>query len=675
MLSKYIKINLLLLLVGSLCSTNLSAQCNKLVWSDEFNGSGLPSSTNWGYDLGQNGWGNNEVQNYTNSLTNVRQENGNLIIEAVKSGNTWTSARVKSQARKSFKYGKIVFRAKLPTGVGTWPALWMLGDNIGSVGWPACGEIDIMEHVGKNQNVIQAALHNPSSFGDTQNKGSKTISTASTEFHEYSVSWNAERMIFAVDDIPYYTYKPAVKTAANWPYDANQFIIMNIAMGGNFGGPTIDPALTSAKMEIDYVRVYEERTEPFITGPKFLYENQLNIQYDAPDYGAGVSYTWTAPQDAVITAGQGTKSITVNWGPSDGALQLTLGGETGCAQNSTSINVTTIVEPEGLFYNLENFATSTLPGWSKNDTGITLQAVEEGLLVNFSVNALKYIQYEMPKAIDLTNYGILKIPISVPASSTIPNLLFTFRDGDGNETISTNFEIKISKNDGKPYLYTYNFDGQWALNNPAVNPSFIKYLRIYVLPGAGTYQVGEIKVYNSKTVPTAPTDILAEITGDGEIALTWTDNTNATSFNLYKTTNLETSFAKVKGGIKPSEVPYTIIPTEAISYYKVTGVNANGESPLSDMVEVVANITDTEKPNKHLISVYPNPCTGRFFIQTNGQPIKGLKIFDSMGRVQKVDLMNDGDLLIVDLKTVTSGSYFVFLQQENKSLLAKVIVK
>ncbi len=241
-----------------LISTPGLCQCpDVLIWSDEFNGTGPLSSTTWGYDLGQSGWGNNEIQNYTSNPANVRQEGGSLIIEALKSGSTWTSARVKTQNKKTFTYGKIVFRAKLPSGSGTWPALWALGNNISSVGWPACGEIDIMEHVGKNQNVVQAALHTPSSSGNTVNKGSVTVNTVSTAFHEFAVSWNADRMIFSVDNIPYYTYNPSPKTASNWPFNADQFLIMNIAMGGNLGGPAIDPAITVARMEVDYVRVYQ----------------------------------------------------------------------------------------------------------------------------------------------------------------------------------------------------------------------------------------------------------------------------------------------------------------------------------------------------------------------------------------------------------------------------------
>lgn len=557
-------LGLLLLILFSSPLAGLS-QCQVLVWSDEFNDTGSPNSAFWGYDLGASGWGNQEIQNYTSSITNARQENGVLIIDAIKSGNNWTSARLKTQNKISFKYGKIVFRAKLPTGVGTWPALWMLGDNITSVGWPACGEIDIMEHVGRNQNVIQAALHNPSSYGNTQNKGSIINNTASTEFHEYAVSWNADRMIFYVDDVPYYTYSPNSKNVSNWPYDANHFIIMNIAIGGTFGG-TVDPALTSARMEIDYVRVYEERTEPLIEGASNVFQNQQNLVYTAPDYGNDVVYTWSVPNDATLVNGQGTREIEVNWGESDGQISLSLTGETGCTTNYTSLNISTVIDPTGLKYTLENFINSELPGWTKNDNGIQFQAQNNQLDVTYQISSLKFIQYEFPRAVHTSDYGILKIPIKVPAGSNASKLIITFRDAAGNETIATNFEIDIQKKDGNFYTYSYNFNDLWSLNNPAVNDDAIKSLRIYMLAGNGTYSIGPPALYQSKTLPDPPSELTAEINTSGEIQLRWSNESSATGYNLYYSTTETGEFQKIKSSIGTHEIPFVITPSEAVNY-------------------------------------------------------------------------------------------------------------
>jgi len=230
-----------------------------LVWADEFNTNGSPDNTKWGYDLGAGGWGNNESEYYTDRSENVIVEGGFLKITAKKEdyqGSQYTSARILTAGKFDFKYGKIEVKAKLPGGGGTWPAIWMLGASINDVGWPASGEIDIMEHAGNRQGTIQSALHTPSSSGDTTNRGSQMISTVSTEFHVYSVEWTSDYMKFSVDGVVHYTYNPPSKNSSTWPFDANQFIILNVAMGGSFGG-VIDPAFTSSTMEVDYVRVYQ----------------------------------------------------------------------------------------------------------------------------------------------------------------------------------------------------------------------------------------------------------------------------------------------------------------------------------------------------------------------------------------------------------------------------------
>lgn len=232
-----------------------------LIFSDEFDTPGSPNANKWTYDIGtgQGGWGNNESQYYTNRTDNVVIANGILKITAKKEnfqGAEYTSTRMKTQGKFDFQYGKVEVKAKLPIGVGTWPAIWMLGSNITTVGWPACGEVDIMEHVGRDQGKIQSAMHTPSSFGNTVNLGSQNLDDVSTAFHVYAVEWTSEKMVFSVDGNVHYTYNPSTKNSSTWPFDAKQFLILNVAMGGTFGG-AIDSAFTQSSMEIDYVRIYQ----------------------------------------------------------------------------------------------------------------------------------------------------------------------------------------------------------------------------------------------------------------------------------------------------------------------------------------------------------------------------------------------------------------------------------
>ncbi len=226
-----------------------------LLWSDEFNINGAPDASKWGYDLGGGGWGNAELQYYTNRPENVIVQNGVLRINLIKeifSGSNYTSTRMLSKGKFIFKYGVVEARAKLPAGGGTWPAIWMLGDNINTVGWPACGEIDIMEHKGNDLNRIYGTLHYPGRSGGSADGNTKVISNASTEFHIYKVEWTAAAIKIYVDDVLFHT----VVNSNAIPFNHNFFLILNVAMGGTFGG-AVDPAFTNASMEVDYVRVYQ----------------------------------------------------------------------------------------------------------------------------------------------------------------------------------------------------------------------------------------------------------------------------------------------------------------------------------------------------------------------------------------------------------------------------------
>lgn len=226
-----------------------------LVFSDEFNTDGVPDPSKWGYDLGAGGWGNNESQHYTNSATNVIVQGGNLKITAKAesfSGSNYTSARLKTENKFEFTYGKVEVKAKLPVGGGTWPAIWMLGENHATVGWPACGEIDIMEYVGNNPDVVLSTLHFPGNSGGNGVTGSTTVTGASSQFHVYKTIWSPTTINFYVDDQLFHS----MPNNSTIPFNNDFFLILNVAMGGNLGG-AISPSFTESAMEIDYVRIYQ----------------------------------------------------------------------------------------------------------------------------------------------------------------------------------------------------------------------------------------------------------------------------------------------------------------------------------------------------------------------------------------------------------------------------------
>jgi len=248
---------------------SVSTSFKKLVWSDEFEVAGAPNTKLWNYDLGDGcpevcGWGNNELEYYTSDSKNVRVESGKLIIEAhreEKGGKHYTSTRIVSKQKGDWLYGRLEISARLPRGKGTWPAIWMLSTDWKYGGWPASGEIDIMENVGYDPGVIHGTIHTETynhSKG-TQKEGKITVSDAQDKFHLYAVEWSADKMDFFVDGKKYHTVtRTPSEDFKGWPFDQRFHLIMNVAVGGNWGGAQgVDESIWPQRMEVEFVRVYQ----------------------------------------------------------------------------------------------------------------------------------------------------------------------------------------------------------------------------------------------------------------------------------------------------------------------------------------------------------------------------------------------------------------------------------
>ena len=231
-----------------------------LVWSDEFDGESIDLS-HWTYDLGASGWGNQELQNYTSDSENSYVNDGNLFIVARENGIHYTSARMKSIGLQEFQYGRIDVRAILPKGQGIWPAIWMLGANYPTVGWPACGEIDIMELIGSSPNTVHGTIHYGADWTQHNYTGSGTsipwTETFSDEFHVFSIDWDENGITWLLDDQPFYTIDNAVTGSQPYPFDNPFFFIMNIAVGGQWPGYPDATTEFPQFMAVDYVRVFQ----------------------------------------------------------------------------------------------------------------------------------------------------------------------------------------------------------------------------------------------------------------------------------------------------------------------------------------------------------------------------------------------------------------------------------
>lgn len=235
----------------------------KMVWNDEFNYSGLPDTSKWNYDVGGHGWGNNELQFYTaNRLENARVSSGKLIIEAHKESwdnKAYTSARLVTKGKGDWQYGRIEVKAKIPHGLGTWPAIWMLGSTT-PLKWPDDGEIDIMEHVGYDQGRIHASVHckKYNHVIGTQKTTQIMVPDCSNSFHVYFTEWNKDKVEIGMDGKVYFSFTNEHSGYDAWPFDNPMYLLLNIAVGGNWGGQKgVDENIWPKRMEIDYVRVYQ----------------------------------------------------------------------------------------------------------------------------------------------------------------------------------------------------------------------------------------------------------------------------------------------------------------------------------------------------------------------------------------------------------------------------------
>ena len=238
-----------------------------LVWSDEFDGENI-NAENWTYDIGGTGWGNAELQYYTDRPENARIEDGELVIEARREeeriqGREYTSARLKTQGLQSWTYGRIEARMQIPTGQGIWPAFWMLGDNITTVSWPRCGEIDVMENIGSEPKLVHGTVHGPGYSGANGVGNSYPHPEGAAfadDFHVYTVEWEPEEIRWYVDDEHYGTVT-VDDVPGEWVYDHPFFIILNVAVGGHWPGYPDDTTVFPQQLRVDYVRVYEANPE------------------------------------------------------------------------------------------------------------------------------------------------------------------------------------------------------------------------------------------------------------------------------------------------------------------------------------------------------------------------------------------------------------------------------
>jgi len=407
------KIFIMFFLLTQYTFSQVDVVYNNLVWSDEFNTNGAVDQSKWFHQTqlpAGGSWFNGEQQHYTNQLTNSFVNNGNLNIVAKKEPYTsqgitkqYTSARLNSKF--AFTYGRVDIRAKAPNDAGTWPALWLLGKNVnedggffdssfGTTSWPACGELDIMEHgifPGQPINYIGAAIHTPSSSGNTVNKGGIQATDIAQNYHVYSMNWSPNQISFLLDNVVFYTYNPTVKNASTWPFDADQYILLNIAMGG-FAG-TIPFNFNQTSMVIDYVRIYQNTAVDTQAPTNFTASigevtgSSVELLMNALDNSGTIAYTisYTGGTFTVYNPSGSQKSVVIpNLLPNTNyVFTITAADMVGnpVANNPRVLNATTtnIISCSGIDNQAQN-STSFTTGYN-----YTFETIGTAVKINFEL--------------------------------------------------------------------------------------------------------------------------------------------------------------------------------------------------------------------------------------------------------------------------------------------------
>ncbi|WP_205503746.1 family 16 glycosylhydrolase [Rufibacter psychrotolerans] len=671
---------------------------NELVWSDEFEGEGAIDPTWWNFDLGNgdNGWGNRELQTYTNKLDNVRRSGGNLVIEAKKQNGTWTSARVKTQGKFKFTYGRVEFRAKLAPGVGTWPALWMLGEKITTLGWPASGEIDVMEYIDRKPGVVQCALHTPSSHGNTQHVGVTPVPDATTAFHVYAAEWTQNEIKFFVDNTLYYTYAPAVKNPSTWPFHDDFFLIMNIAVGGNMGSePTletgglkngIDPNLTSTRMEVDYVRVYQQFKSLTLTGPSVVKPSAQNLTFKASRL-ANATYTWTLPTGATLVSGQNSPEVVVNWGTKSGQVKVQMqhNGQT----YTQTLDVKTKLVPSGNSFLIEGF--TPFPDTRLTPSGGTFEMSQhqDALRLRYNITApanLPQVVYALESPLDMTGYPVLAAAVKTQNKSRTVALRLDLMDAAGRVTGGNQvFNLSPLIDDGEFYTYYFNYQPQFGTGNGQVDQTTIEKIRLLVnygllgSPGQDSVWLDDLRVLPAlPATPNRASHVAASMAASG-VQVDWRDNAaNEQGFRVFRASQSHGEYTQIASLAANTRTFIDAAGTRE-SFYKVQAYNAAGPAAFSNIGTVAGIINGTQEERlAQQVLFYPNPALGKFFIAfPAGLNVKAVRLFNAAGQEVPVAVswrqLGKTTAEVQPAATVAGGLYLCQIQTETALFTKRIL--
>jgi beta-glucanase (GH16 family) len=646
----------------------------KLVWNDEFDGTGLPDNTKWSFEKMTPGTVNNELENYTENRTeNARQEDGHLIIECLKDnydGYPYSSARLITRYKGDWTYAKVVTSAKLPSGLGTWPAIWMMPSDNSYGGWPNSGEIDIMEHVGYDPGGINTTMHT-GSYNHTlgTQKGAKTyVTDYSTAFHEYTVDWKPEFIDTYVDSNKYFTFNNEHNTYMEWPYDKRFFLILNIAYGGSWGGfQGIDDAIFSrpegVKMYIDYVRIYKNIEDLIITGPSEVYPNDSGLTFTIEKLD-GVTCNWKTGNNYNLTSKADSNAVNVAWSCGQDTIQVNLvvdGTEYYTISKVVKIKPYTIIGDNWIDANAvgELYTTQDVKGatynWSASE-GINIVSGQgtDSAYFDFTQEGNIYLSIENSCGIQYDTFAVSfgdgQFPYPEGSSGqSIPGKIYIANFDIGGEGVA--YHDNDAANQGNVYRPNEGVDLESKDGSTIIGWSITGEWMEY------TVNVAESKAYN------------LSVRGGGQ---------NSGKISIYQDDNLVAENLSI-----PPSGSWTTFKT-----YSFTGINlTQGNSILKVKFAQggcnLGNLSFAEPSGTNNIEIgvnieiYPNPTSNilNFSIKDgieNGNEIS-VKIFSLDGELVLGNLLaiDEDKTLRIDVSMLPQGIYFLNLNCESRDINAK----
>lgn len=649
-----------------------SAQCYELLWADEFDYTGHPDPAYWTPEEGGGGWGNNEVQYYTmNDLDNAKVENGLLTITALEEsyGNRdYTSARLITRGKFNVQYGKIEARMKLPYGQGIWPAFWMMGESITEVGWPACGEIDIMEFIGGTgrENKSHGTLHWDNNGSHASYGTSYTLESGvfSDDFHTFSIEWTPQYIRWYVDDQQFHVVD--ITPAGLSEFHDNFFILLNLAVGGNWPGYPDETTVFPQTLEVDYVRVFKNSTEIAevpVTGEDVIAQKGAAREFSLP-YSPDWTYNWSVPDEVVILQGQDSSNVLVNWGCEPGTITCQVTGTCDTYEISKDISVDTKIH--GPMFVSEN---------------------QENILIHTDSMAESDLTWSFPEDVTV-NKGEGTDSVYVNWGATFDNIVLTINNSCG----ITNVEYSVIKTGQYPFP---------EIDVPHPVPGIIEAVE-FDYGGTGV-AYNDITAGNEGPGPRQDTNVDTENNDNGSPNVGWISNGEWLEYTIsvdsasYYTIELRVATDNTTGGPfsflfngveKLSGI--TVSNTGGWASFKTINagtvylttedtlmrVNFNtGGFNLGKMTFIPSTAPDAVvDPLLQNLKIYPVPASEYVEISELSGSEK-IVIHDMKGRIIREYRNNEQAIHRIDLNSLANGIYFINIRHETGFFTTHKLIK